>query len=68
MSKGATRRDRMAEQTQEPGPGRSTSDRAFRELTKDIALRNERAHQEARKLRTERERKQILRRRQQDLA
>jgi hypothetical protein len=58
----------MPEQTHEPGPGRSTSDRAFDELRKDIALRNEHAHKEARKLRVERERKQVLRRRQQDLA
>lgn len=57
----------MTDKTQEPGPGRSTSDKAFSELTKGIALRNENAHREARKLRTERERKQILRRRQQDL-
>jgi hypothetical protein len=58
----------MTEQTNEPGPGRSTSDRAFNELTKDIARRNEDAHKEARKLRAARERKQIIRRRQQDLA
>jgi hypothetical protein len=58
----------MAEQTHEPGPGRSTSDRAFNELIKDIALRNEQAHKEARKHRAERDREQMLRRRQQDLA
>ena len=58
----------MAEQTQEPGPGRSTSDRAFNELIKEVAARNEQAHKEARKLRTERERKDILRRRQRDRA
>jgi len=58
----------MAEQTNEPGPGRSTSDRAFNELIKDVALRNEQAHKEARKLRAEREHEQILRRRRRDLA
>jgi hypothetical protein len=58
----------MAEQTQEPGPGRSTSDRAFNELIKEVAARNEQAHKEARKLRTEREREDILRRRQRDRA
>jgi hypothetical protein len=58
----------MPEQTQQPGPGRSTSDRAFNELTKDIATRNENAHKEARKLRAVKERKQVLRRREQDLA
>jgi hypothetical protein len=57
----------MKDQTHEPGPGRSTSDKAFSELTKGIALRNEQAHREARKLRVERDRKQILKRRQQDL-
>jgi hypothetical protein len=58
----------MAEQTHEPGPGRSTSDRAFNELIKGIALRNEQAHKEAQKLRIERDREQALRRRRQDLA
>jgi hypothetical protein len=58
----------MTKQPQEPGPGRSTSDAAFNELTRDIAQRNERAHKEARKLRNERERLQVLKRRQQDLA
>jgi hypothetical protein len=57
----------MAE-TQEPGPGRSTSDRAFNELIKGIAARNEQAHKEARKLRTERERQDILRRRERERA
>jgi hypothetical protein len=58
----------MAEQTQEPGPGRSTSDRAFNELIKEVAARNEQTHKEARKLRAEREREAVLRRRQRDLA
>ena len=58
----------MTEETREPGPGRSTSDRAFNELIKDVALRNEQAHKEARKRRVEREREQALRRRAQDLA
>jgi hypothetical protein len=58
----------MPEQTQQPGPGRSTSDKAFNDLTKGIAIRNEHAHKEARKLRTEQDRKQVLRRREQDLA
>jgi hypothetical protein len=51
---------------QEPGPGRSTSEQAFNELRREIAQRNERFHEEARKLRTAREREQVLRRRQQD--
>jgi hypothetical protein len=57
----------MTKQTHEPGPGRSTSDGAFNELKKEIAERNERAHKEARKVRTARERQQVLRRRQEDL-
>jgi hypothetical protein len=50
----------------EPGPGRSTSEQAFNELRRDIAQRNERAHQEARRLRTAREREQVVMRRGND--
>jgi hypothetical protein len=57
----------MPKQTQEPGPGRSTSAAAFDDLRKEIARRNEQAHQKARKVRTAREREQILARRQRDL-
>lgn len=56
----------MTKQIQEPGPGRSTSEAAFNALKKEIADRNERTQKEARKLRTARERQQVLRRRQQD--
>jgi pyruvate/2-oxoglutarate dehydrogenase complex dihydrolipoamide acyltransferase (E2) component len=52
---------------QEPGPGRSTSESAFNDLRREIAQRNERAHLEARKLRTARERQQLLMRRDRDL-
>jgi hypothetical protein len=48
---------------QEPGPGRSTSEAAFNDLRKEIAARNERTHQEARKARAAREREKVLRRR-----
>ena len=51
---------------QGPGPGRSTSDQAFDELRREIAQRNEVAHQEARKLQAAREREQLLRRRERD--
>jgi hypothetical protein len=34
-----------------PGPGKSTADRAFAELTRQVAERNERAHKAARELR-----------------
>jgi hypothetical protein len=51
---------------QEPGPGRSTSEAAFNDLRKEVAQRNERTHQEARKLRAAREREQVLRRRELD--
>ena len=55
-----------AQERQAPGPGRSTSDQAFTELRREIAKRNEMAHQEARKLRTAREREQLLRLRERD--
>jgi hypothetical protein len=49
-----------------PGPGRSTANAAFDELRKEIAQRNDRAHQEARKLRAARDREELLKRRQRD--
>ena len=52
---------------QAPGPGRSTAEDAFNAIRKDVAQRNERAHQAARKLRVAREREQMLIRREQDL-
>lgn len=58
----------MTNQTQAPGPGRSTSDEAFTALKKEIAQRNERTQKEARKLRAAREREQVRRRRQEDLS
>jgi hypothetical protein len=58
----------MTKPTHEPGPGRSTSEAAFNEVRKEIAQRNERAHQAARKLRTARDRAQALRRRRDDLS
>ena len=54
----------MPKQTQEPGPGRSTAAVAFDDLRKEIAQRNDRASQKARRLRTERDREQVLARRQ----
>jgi uncharacterized protein YpuA (DUF1002 family) len=57
----------MAKQIQEPGHGRSTAAATFDELRKEIAKRNEQTQQKARKVRTEREREQILARRQRDL-
>ena len=56
----------MPEGTQPPGPGRSTAAAAFDDHRREIAQRNERAHQWARKLRDARERQQILERRQRD--
>ena len=52
---------------EEPGPGRSTSAAAFNDLRKEIAERNERSHQEARKLRAVRDREQLRKRRERDL-
>lgn len=57
----------MMKQTNEPGPGRSTSDAAFIARKKEIAQRNEQAQKEARKLRAAREEAQVRRRRQEDL-
>jgi len=51
---------------QEPGPGRSTAEQAFNDVRKEIAQRNERAHQEARNLRAAREREQLRMHRERD--
>ena len=56
----------MSKQTQEPGPGRSTSDAAFNELRKEINDRNERVQKEARKVRTAKEREQVARKQRED--
>jgi hypothetical protein len=50
-----------------PGPGRSTADRAFGDLVKQIAERNEKAHQVAKKQRSERDAKKLAERRRMDL-
>jgi hypothetical protein len=52
---------------QQPGPGKSTSEAAFNELRREIAQRNERAHQQAREARTIRERERQSVRRERDL-
>ena len=51
---------------QAPGPGRSTAKAAFDDLRKEIAQRNDRTHDEARKLRAAREREELRRKRQRD--
>jgi hypothetical protein len=56
----------MAKEVQEPGPGRSTAEAAFNDLRKEIAQRNERAHQAARKIRTIQDREKIRARHQRD--
>jgi hypothetical protein len=56
----------MTKQTQQPGPGRSTSDAAFAELKKQVAQRNEVAQKEGRKLRTAREQERVRTRRRDD--
>ena len=53
-------------QTSSPGPGRSTAEAALNELKKEIARRNEKAQQAARKSRTARESQQLARRRKSD--
>jgi hypothetical protein len=57
---------RPPEARQEPGPGLSTAEAAFDDLRREIAQRNEQAHQAARKLRAAGERERILRRRERD--
>ncbi len=56
----------MPKEIQEPGPGRSTSEAAFNDVRKQIAQRNEEAHQKARKLRAVKDRQQIMARRLRD--
>jgi hypothetical protein len=51
-----------------PGPGRSTSDRAFGELVKQIAERNEKLHQVAKKRRAESDAKKVAERWRRDLS
>ncbi len=46
-----------------PGAGRSTSQAAFSEITKQVARRNEEAQKAARKARTRREQQQLAWRR-----
>jgi len=50
-----------------PGPGRSTSQAAFDEVTKKIAERNELAHKAAKKLRDAKDAKKNAERRKRDL-
>jgi hypothetical protein len=54
------------EQSNSPGPGRSTADKAFSEVKKQVALRNEEAHKAAQKLRAARDKEQLSRRRELD--
>jgi hypothetical protein len=57
----------VPKQSQEPAPGRSTSEAAFTELKKEIAQRNENAQKEGRKRRAAREQERLQRHRQDDL-
>jgi hypothetical protein len=49
-----------------PGPGRSTSEAALNEVKREVARRNEEAQKAARKLRAERETRQLAQRREWD--
>lgn len=60
------KQQKQSQPRQEPGPGRSTADQAFNEVRMEIAQRNERAHQEARKLRAAREQERLRWRRERD--
>lgn len=55
----------MAESSQ-PAPGRSTAEAAVSELKKEISRRNEAIQKVGRKLRAERERQEVARRREWD--
>ena len=57
----------MADGPQGPGPGRSTSDAAFKTLKKEVAERNEAAHKEAKKRRAPREQSKVDEKRRRDL-
>jgi hypothetical protein len=58
----------MPKQVQEPaGQGRSPAGSTFEEVRREIARRNELAHEKARKVRAAQERKQLAVKRQQDL-
>ena len=48
----------MAESTS-PGPGRSTAEAAFNEVTREVARRNEEAHKAAQKSRAEKEQRRL---------
>ena len=62
----AKQKQKPAPVRQAPGPGRSTAAAAFDDVRRDIAERNERAHQAARKLRAARDREELLRKRGRD--
>lgn len=51
----------------QPGPGRSSGEQAFREVTKRIAERNEQASKAARKVRQAADAKKNAERRKRDL-
>ena len=50
----------------EPGPGRSTQERAFSQLTKEIGQRNDQAQKAARALRAKRDKEMLAKRRKDD--
>jgi hypothetical protein len=56
----------MAQPIEQPGPGRSTSEAAFRLLTKEIATKNGEAHAVARRIRSEKDHQDAVRRRRED--
>ena len=50
----------MADQVQQPGPGRPTASTGFDDLRKEVAQCNEQAQKKARKIRDVRDRARIL--------
>jgi translation elongation factor EF-Ts len=57
----------MPQPTNQPGPGRSTSEAALNDIKKAVAQRNDEAQRAARKLRAAREEEAAAKRRRRDL-
>ena len=66
LFEGAADRSALMVEPSSPGPGRSTAEAALNEVKKEIARRNEKAQQAARKSRSARKNQQIARRRKSD--
>jgi hypothetical protein len=63
---GARKEGIVMAESNDPGPGRSTSEAAFNAVTREVARRNEAAHKAAQKQRAEREKRHLAERRKLD--